>query len=248
MTRQGKKATVSSKLSDRDVAEFLRSHPDFFERHPKVLLDMELHHRPGRAAVSLVQRQMEMLRKRNGEMHAQLKEIVAVARDNQELVEKIHRLAVSLLAEVDVERRARMLKARLRDDFQARNSVVLLFSAPFAVTGQDRFLKIVDRRDPRLKSFAGVLKSDEPLCVRLRPAQRRFVFDDADADLNSAALIPLGGHAKHGLMVIGSPDPDHFHPGKSTDYLMRLGDVVSTALCASRLARDVRNGPKASGT
>ena len=235
-------------LTGREVAEYLCAHPDFFARYPRVLLEMELQHQPGGAAVSLVQRQVEVLRKQNEELHAQLKELVAVARDNQELVEKIHQLAVSLVGEVDVKRRVRLLRTRLKKDFGIENAVLILFAEPYPITSRDRFLKVVERRDARLKSFASFLKSGEPLCVRLRPAQRRFAFGGAKAELNSAALIPLGRHAEAGFIVIASRDPDHFHPGKRADYLGRLGEVVTMALSANRVASDAKTGPKASGT
>ena len=235
-------------FTGREVAEYLRAHPDFFARHPRALLDLELQHQPGGAAVSLVQRQVEMLRKRNQELHAQLKDLVAVARDNQELVEKIHQLAVSLVAEDDVQQRVSLLRTRLRDDFGVENAVLILFAAPYPIASRDPFLKVVERRDARLKPFASFLKSGEPLCVRLRPAQRRFAFGDPEAELNSAALIPLGRHAEAGFIVIASRDPDHFHPGKRADYLGRLGEVVTMALSANRVAADAQSGPKASGT
>ena len=240
--------SVTKALTDRDVAEYLRTHPDFLDKHPKVLRDLELHHRPGRAAVSLVQRQVAMLRKQNEELHTQLKDLVAVARDNHELVEKIHQLAISMLPEVDPEQRIQALRTRLHADFKVETAVLIMFTAPFAVPAHDQFLKVVERRDPRLKSFASFLKANQPLCVRLRPAQRRFAFGESGAELKSAALVPLGRHAELGFIVIGSRDPDYFHPGKRTDYLRRLGEVVSIALISGRGASAAKSGPKASGS
>ena len=239
---------VERMLTDSDVAEYLRSHPDFFERRPEALRDLELHHQPGSAAVSLVQRQVAMLRSGNEELRAQLKELVDVARDNHELVEKIHQLTVSLMAEVDAEQRVQVLRTRLQEDFGVERAVLIMFVAPCAVAAHDRFLKVVDPRDAALKSFASFRKADEPLCVRLRPAQKRFAFGDKEADVHSAALIPLGSRAEHGFIVIGSRDPDYFHPGKRADYLRRLGEVVSAALIAEGAAADAKSGPRASGS
>lgn len=239
---------VERQLTDGDVADYLRAHPDFFERCPDALRDLDLHQQAGRAVVSLAERQVAMLRGRNEELRAQIKEIVDVARDNQALVEKIHWLAISLMAEVDAERRVRLLRTRLLEDFGVERAVLILFAAPCAVPAHDRFLKVVDPRDAGLKSFASFRKSDQPLCVRLRPAQKRFAFGDKEEDIHSAALIPLGSHAEHGFIVIGSRDPDHFHPGKRADYLRRLGEVVSTALIAEGGAADAKSGPKASGS
>ena len=239
---------VERLLTDSDIAEYLRSHPDFFERCPDALHDLELHHQPGRAVVSLVQRQVETLRNRTEELRAQLNELVEVARDNHELVEKIHQLTVSLMAEVDAEQRVHVLQTRLQEDFGVEHAVLIMFAAPCAVAAHDRFLKIVKSRDAGLRSFASFRKSDEPLCVRLSPAQKRFAFGKREADVHSAALIPLGRHAEHGFIVIGSRDPDYFHPGKRADYLRRLGEVVSAALIADRGAADAKSGPKASGS
>ena len=243
-----RESSVAKALSDRDVAEFLRAHPEFFEDHPNVLRDLELHHRPGRAAVSLVQRQVATLRKQNEELHAQLKELVAVARDNHELVEKIHQLAVSMLAEAGSEQRMQALRTRLNADFRIEHAVLILFTAPFAVPAHDEFLKVVDRRAPRLKSFASFLKANEAICVRLSPAQRRFAFGESGAEIESAALVPLGRRAEVGFIVVGSRDPDYFHPGKRTDYLRRLGEVVSVALIADHGALAAKSGPRASGS
>lgn len=245
--RQSDKA-VAMTLSDKDVAEYLRSHPDFFDQHQNVLLDLELHHRPGRTAVSLVQRQVAMLRRRNKELHAQLSDLVAVARENQELVEKIHQLAVLLMAEVDAERRVQVLGIRLREDFKVERAVLIMFTAPYAIPAHDRFVKVVDRRDGGLKPFRSFLKSNVPRCIRLKAGHRRFAFGDAHADLQSAALIPLGSRAQLGFIVIGSRDPDHFNPAQGTDYLRRLGEVASSALMADSAAASARSSPQASGS
>ena len=241
-------AAEERELTDRDVAGYLRAHPDFFERRPDALRDLELHHQPGGAAVSLVQRQVAMLRSRNKEQRVQLKELVGIAKDNHELVEKIHQLALSMVTEADAGQRVHLLRTRLQDDFGVERAVLILFAAPCDEATHDGFLKVVDPRDSGLTSFASFRKSDEPLCVRLRPAQKRFAFGDAETDVQSAAVIPLGSHAEHGFIVIGSRDPDYFHPGKRADYLRRLGEVVSAALIPGAGAAAAKSGPKASGS
>jgi uncharacterized protein YigA (DUF484 family) len=46
-------------------------------------------------------------------------------------------------------------------------------------------------------------------------------------------MVPLGKDAALGFLVIGSRDPDHFHPGKRMDFLSRLGELVAVALAAA---------------
>ena len=248
MTRRAQERPTQTALTEAEVAEYLSAHPGFFDSNPSVLLDLELHHQPGGAAVSLVQRQVAMLRTRNEELQSQLNDFIAVAKDNQALVEKIHQLAISLMAEENAARRLQVLSSSLREDFSVERAVLVLFAAPQADSEDDRFLKVVDRGDPGLKPFASFLKSARPRCGALRRAQKRFAFGDVAADFRSAALIPLGAQADLGFIVIGSADPDYYHAGKRTDYLGQLGEVVSMALLGEGGTSGARSGPRASGS
>ena len=248
MTRRAQQGSAATTLTEAEVADYLSAHPDFFDRNPSVLLDLEIHHQPGSAAVSLVQRQVAMLRSRSEELQSQLNDFIAVAKDNQALVEKIHQLAISLMAEENANRRLQVLGASLREDFAVERAVLVLFAAPTAGPQDDRFLRVVDRGDPGLKSFASFLKSGRPRCGPLHRGQKRLAFGDAAADLRSAALIPLGEQADLGFIVIGSTDADYYHAGKRTDYLTQLGEVVSMALLGEGGTSGASNGPKASGS
>ena len=248
MSRRKAEKAASMTPAEQDVVEYLCTHPNFFERHPGALLELELHHRPGRAAVSLVQRQVNMLRKRNEELESQLRDLVDVARDNHALVENIHQLAIRVMASADGEQRLRLVETSLKEDFAVEFAVLILFAAVHAARADDRFLKVVDRRDPGLNSFASFLKSGQPRCGPLRSRQKSFAFGDTEVELHSAALIPLGDRAELGFIVIGSRDPDHFNPGKRMDYLSRLGEVVAMALFVSGDSPAAASGPKASGT
>ena len=79
MSQHKGEATIAETFSEEDIAEYLHSHPDFFERHPKLLMGLKLAHQPGSSAISLVERQVAMLRQRNGDLERQLKDLVAVA-------------------------------------------------------------------------------------------------------------------------------------------------------------------------
>ena len=56
------------------------------------------------------------------------------------------------------------------------------------------------------------------------------MFGEQARDLGSAALIPLKGHGVLGLLAISSRDPERFHPGKGTEFLVRLGELVNRRL------------------
>ena len=248
MSQHKREPTVAETCSEEDVAAYLRRHPDFFERHAELLIGLRLAHQPGAAAVSLVERQVALLRQRNTELERQLRDLVAVAKDNHALLEKIHQLAVTLMEPRSAARRMAILEASLREDFLAERAVLVLFAAPpDAAFADDGFVRVVARDDPRLKPFAMFLKSGRPRCGLLRGRQKAFAFEGHASEVNSAALIPLGEGAELGFMVIGSGDPDYFHPGKDMDFLSWLGELVSVALTGDAVVR-AASGPNAAGS
>ena len=76
-------------------------------------------------------------------------------------------------------------------------------------------------------------RTARPRCGLLRDRQKALFGQDAEA-LSSAAMVPLGKESSLGFLVIGSRDPDHFHPGKRMDLLSRLGELLSVSLAGER--------------
>ena len=231
MSQQKTEAVFEETFTDDDIAEYLQRHLDFFDRHPSLLMDLKVAHEPGGAAISLVERQVTVLRQRSKELERQLKDLVAVAKLNDALVRKIHELSMRLMAASGFAERVEMLETCLREDFRAERAAVVLFS-PFqdeTLAGKG-FLKVVDRSDAGLKPFKSFLKSARPRCGLIRGRQKTFLFADNAGEVSSAALVPLGTQAELGFLVIGSHDPDYFNPGKGMDFLVRLGELVSVAL------------------
>jgi uncharacterized protein YigA (DUF484 family) len=222
---------ATATLGEDEVAEYLSAHPDFFDRHAKLLSDLTISHEIGGDAVSLVERQVSLLRQRSAELEKQLKQLVGVAKLNDAIVEKIHKLALRLLATADFDARLELLENGLREDFLAERAVLVLFEAGGELpVGGHGFVRLVDRGDAGLKPFATFLKSGRPRCGLIRDRQKSFLFAGHETEIGSAALVPLGQGAELGFLVIGSADKEYFHPGKSMDLLGRLGELVAVAL------------------
>jgi uncharacterized protein YigA (DUF484 family) len=231
MSQHKSELALAEGFSEEAVAEYLRRHPDFFDRHSSLLLRLKLPHKTGGAAISLVERQVTMLRERNGKLERQFKDLVAVAKLNDAFVERIHELSLKLMAAADRSARLERLETSLREDFLAERAVLVLFSDAAGPARSDGFVKVLDRDDPALKAFSGFLKAGRPRCGSMVERQKATIFGrDADS-VGSAALVPLsGGDRLPGFLVIGNRDPGHFHPGKRMDLLSRLGELVSVAL------------------
>jgi uncharacterized protein YigA (DUF484 family) len=233
MSQQKSEAALAETFSEHAIADYLRSHPDYFDRHPALLLRLRLPHRTGGAAISLVERQVALLRERNDKLERQLKDLVAVAKLNDALVEKIHQLSLRLLHTHGVAGRLALLEKSLREDLLAERAVLVLFADAAASVESDGFVKVIERADPGLKPFSGFLRAARPRCGSMQDRQKALIFErEADA-IASAALVPLGqDEGLLGFLVIGNRDPGHFHPGKRMDFLNRLGELVTVALGA----------------
>ena len=222
-------APLTETVSENSIASYLKSHPDFFERHGSLVLALKLPHRAGGATVSLVERQVSMLRTRNAQLERQLKDLVAVAKQNDVLVEKIHQLCLKLMRAPTLIQRLERLETGLREDFAAERAVLVLFPAAPAEAARDGFVKRANPDDPDVRPFATFLRAAKPRCGPLRDRQKNIFDRDAD-EVSSAALVPLGVESALGFLIIGSRDPDHFHPGKRMDFLARLGEVLAVAI------------------
>ncbi|RLA35531.1 MAG: DUF484 domain-containing protein [Gammaproteobacteria bacterium] len=231
MSTQAKTEFVDEELSESAVHDYLAEHPDFFERHGALLGSLRLPHVAG-GAVSLVERQVSVLRQKDLKLERQLKELLEVARANDGLAEKIHRLALSLIAADDLGSTLTIIEESLRTAFDANQSILVLFGNPelFEDINAGRFFLPVERSDEGVKAFSTFLDGSGPRCGQVRDAQRDFLFGKETDEIGSAALIPLGEKSAMGFLAIGSGDADRFHPGMSIDFLSRLGELVAEAL------------------
>jgi uncharacterized protein YigA (DUF484 family) len=225
-TREARGAAVNE-AEETTIGTYLRQNPDFFVRNEPLLAHLRLPHARGSAAVSLVERQVEVLREKNQALEGRLAELIAVARSNDQLADKIHRYTRRLMGAGSRREVVEQVEKSLREDFAAFHSTLLLFGTAGAGLEPGRFVQLVERGDSSLAGFETLLTSGKPRCGQVRDSQREFLFGNESAGVASLALVPLGGM---GLLALGSPERDRFHPGMSTDFLTRMGELLADAL------------------
>jgi uncharacterized protein YigA (DUF484 family) len=231
MSTQRKTDFTDHSLVDSDVHDYLEQNPDFFERHNALLGTLRLPHVAG-GTVSLVEKQVSVLRQKDLKLERQLKELLEVARANDLLGGKIHHLTLKLLAAADLGATLTVIEESLRTGFDADQSIMVLFGDPdvFADVKVGRFFLAVERDSEAVKTFDTFLQGSGPRCGQIRDVQRDFLFGRETDEIGSTALVPLGKKAEVGFLAIGSSDADRFHPGMSIDFLTRLGELVAGAL------------------
>lgn len=231
MSTQARPDYVVEELDEQAVADYLAANPDFFERHSALLRSLRLPHETG-GTISLVERQVSVLRQKDVKLERKLKDLIAVARDNDLLGAKLHQLTMELLSARTLKATVGAIEEAMRAGFNADHAVLVLFGDPenFDDVPAGRFFRAVRRDDQALKPFATFLKGSGPRCGKVRDSQRRFLFHEDADEIGSAALVPLGRRTPIGFLAIGSIDADRFHPGMSMDFLSRVGDLVAGAL------------------
>ncbi len=215
-----------AELDEQDVAEFLRIHPDFFDRFPNLMIELSLPHESGKA-VSLVERQVAILRERNIDMRKRLNQLVHSANVNDQLFEKIRSLTLALMDAASLEDVDNILHEKLAAQFSA-DRLVCYIARPAMRLSCQHLISTEQLPLPHLTL------REEPTCGVLREEEFSELFPGSEGKRGSAAIVRLGPTQEHagftGLLAIGSFDLERFTPEMGTLFVCYIGDVVSRTL------------------
>ncbi|KAF1068626.1 MAG: hypothetical protein GAK45_01312 [Pseudomonas citronellolis] len=213
-----------SPLDAEQVATYLRQHPEFFVEHDELIPEMRIPHESG-SAVSLVERQVRLLRERNIEMRHRLSQLMDVARDNDRLFDKTRRLILDLLDASGLEDIVSTVEDSLRRDFLVPHVSLILFSDNNLPVGRS-----VSSADAH-QAIGGLLSGGKTVCGVLRPHELSFLFGEQEASqVGSAAVVALTYQGLHGVLAIGSPDPQHYKSSLGTLFLGYVAEVLARVL------------------
>jgi hypothetical protein len=234
MNKQPIRGVEPGSVAEDQIAEHLIAHPEFFERHPGVLARLQLPHQRGSAAISLVERQVLVLREKHAALEQKLRELIENGRANDAIADRTHRLTRRLLRARDFNAVIGGLETSLREDFGASRWVILLTDPSLAALAgtSSAHLRVVPRGSAELKIFETFFESARPRSGQIRDTQRDYLFGADGSQVGSTVLIPLGDRAGLGLLAVASHDTERYLPTMSTDFLVRIGEIVSEAIVA----------------
>ncbi|QFY43486.1 DUF484 family protein [Candidatus Methylospira mobilis] len=209
-----------------EVENYLRDNPNFFQERESLLEEIRVPHACGEA-VSLVEKQVDVLRATNRKLQRQLEAIVDIARENDALYLRLHRLTLALLDANSLEDALAGLQWALHECFQADVAVVRLLEPLFECPVADLFA------DDALKSSGAMIRllaSGKPDYGKVDPLLAGQLFGERVNEVASAALLPLQHAGLKGVLAIGSASADRFHAGMGATFLMQLSDIVAARL------------------
>ena len=243
------KTTIKQNLSEEDISSeqeqqlanelqlisLLRENPDILNRHPELIAVLEVSHQSG-SAVSLIERQVEVLRQQSQNQETRLRELMDVARDNERLAKTSHRLAVDLLATHDVDDVISIVLDTFKTELSADFAVVKLFSEDADLIEQSSGL-FVDASSEELNAFKTMLQHKNTVCGKSTSEQKTYLFDDAAEKVKSVAIIPLVAGANLGLIGLGADNVQRFNTNMGTDFLSQVGELISASLAGHLQSR-----------
>jgi uncharacterized protein YigA (DUF484 family) len=213
-------------ITENDIANYLVNTPSFFERHAELLSSIQLTSPHGHRAVSLQERQMELLRDKLKGMEHKVMEMIRHGQENVAIADRLHRFTRAIMLTGNVADLPGVVVREAMHQFMIPQAGIRVWGAapvfgnlPFAVdVGEDA------------RSFASSLTL--PYCGMNSGFEPVQWLEDP-ASVMSLALIPLRhgpGTAAFGMLVLGSPDPTRYSTDMGTEFLMRIGEIVSAGL------------------
>jgi uncharacterized protein YigA (DUF484 family) len=221
--------TLNNPITEDDIAHYLANTPDFFVRHSELLAAVQLSSPHSHRAVSLQERQAEMLREKIKMLEGRLMEMIRHGNDNILLSDKVLRWARGLLVVPAAHTLPGLIAQELGAQFSVPQVGLRLWKLD-AAHDQAAFTQGVSE-DAKL--YAASLT--EPYCG-LNTGFEATQWLENPETASSLALIPLrssdsaGTGEVFGMLVLASMDAQRFHGGMGTDFLSRIGEVASAAL------------------
>lgn len=223
-------ADPASAVDEAQVVAYLRANPDFLARHPELLDLLELRHASG-AAVSLIERQVEILRGKSLRLEDRLKTLLDAARDNESRAANVHKLARSLIRAPTLAATIAALRKCLREDFNVDEAWVGV-SAGALKRHDIEGLHVIDPNGPVAKAFDNFFRTRLLECGPLPEDKAKLLFPQAKQPPRSAAIVPLEKEKDLGMLVLASADPERFQPRQGRLFLDMTAELLSAAVRA----------------
>ena len=212
-------------MTAEEVAQFFRTHPQFFDQHPELLASVFVPHPYGGRAIPLSERQILALRDKVKLLEGKLGELIQFGEENDAIGEKVHRLSAALLGARDFAASAQALSFHLREDFSVPHVALRVWGKSLPGDAPQG-AAVSDELRARVETMGA------PQCAAAAGNPYLAWFGDAKEHVRSVALVPLGQTKSFGLLALGSEDAQRFYAEMGTLFLRRIGEMAAAALAA----------------
>ena len=215
-------------VGEDQVVAYLKAHPQLLTRHPALLEGLELTHAAG-SAVSLIERQVELLRGKNSRLEARLGRLIDTARDNEQRAEGVMRLAHSLIRAPSLAAIAQGLRQSMREDFKVDDVFVGLNTGAYKRHDIEGVMPL-DPGGAVARAYDNFIRTRLIECGPISEERSRLLFPKLDPPARSAAIVPLEKEKNLGMLALGSRDAERFQPRQGKLFLEMTAELVAAAV------------------
>lgn len=216
--------------SEAQVVAYLKAHPQLLTDHPQLLETLELTHAAG-SAVSLIERQVELLRGKNARLEARLNRLIDTARENETRAENVLRLARTLIRAPSLANIVVGLRASMREDFGIDEVFVGLNGGAYKRHDIDGIVPI-EAGGSIARAYDNFIRTRLIECGPIGEERARLLFPKAEQPVRSAAVVPLEKEKNLGMLALGSRDAERFQPRQGKLFLEITAELVAAAIRA----------------
>ena len=222
-------ANSNTAIEEADVIEYLRSHPDFFRSNTALLGDLSLHHVSGNA-VSLVEKQVAVLRERSIKTRHKLSELLETAKENDDLFGKTQELVIGLMQAENCTTLIEKIEQAFRNNFDVEQCAVLVLEdepAPSVVVKPEQQRSLTEAG----ATIKHILESEQTSCGALRGEEAAFIFSGLSADNVFSAAVAIRDLAESSdtaklLLAVGNSDGKHYGSDTGTLFIDYIADIL----------------------
>jgi len=213
-------------VTAEQVAEYLQNNSEFFIDHAQLLVDLSLPHESG-TAVSLLERQVKILRDRSIQSRLTLNTLLENARYNDQLFSVTRNLILTLLEETQLEQLISVTQANLCTQPGIDACSIILLDNRRTRTSVE-----VETARELLQRFPSLFRSPPRVLSQVLDKEAaHLIFPDLIMNIRSAALCPIThGGAIIAILAIGNQAQDYFNEELDTLFLDFIAEVLGSLL------------------
>jgi uncharacterized protein YigA (DUF484 family) len=228
MSKQPSSKSENIELSEQEVVTYLEKHPDLLQKYDALLEKMQIPHKTGTGMISLIERQVEILREKNASQEDKLNILINNARINEELTEKLHRYSLHLSSTSGLVELMQSATEDLRQLFE-------IDAVSIHIKPEYQDLHTSDLSDKAYTAILDTMGTETCSChSELDDELMVSLFEDEASSLKSCALLALDAPHRIGMIALGAVDKSRFNPAMGKLILTRLGELFSAALMRHR--------------
>ena len=220
---------TSLTLEPKHITDYLKRNPDFFVDHEELLLDLKLPHPCPGKTISLIEKQVMVLRKKASDDQTKLSQLSENAEENEKIFERIRSLVLALLDSKDLKQQVKVIEKSLTHEFGIEFYSLILFSEK-----KKKLPLRVEHIDAATKTLGSIITNGKAVSGQILQEELNFLFQKQADNVKSVAITPLNHSLDKpepfGVLALGSSDKNHFKSSMGTVFINYLGDVLSRTI------------------